>query len=202
MDRVDSYKTIKNKSDVEIKIKGSRFIGRARPCRREKEAEDRLTFIRKKYYDATHNCFAFRMGLGKYQTFRYSDDGEPSGTAGKPIFDQIEGHELTNTLVIVTRYFGGTKLGTGGLARAYSEAAGVALEAAEIIEKFITGTLVMTVEFPDYNQVERIIHQMGGNIVGADFKDKVSLKVEIRRSMLQKLKQTLINTTAGRIIIA
>jgi len=201
MDRPDSYKTIKNKSDVEIKIKGSKFIGRARPCLREKEAEDRLTFIRKKYYDATHNCFAFRLGLGKYQTFRYSDDGEPSGTAGKPIFDQIEGHDLTNTLVIVTRYFGGTKLGTGGLARAYSEAAGAALEAAEIIEKFITRSLIMTVEFPDYNQVERVIHQLGGNIVGADFKEKVGLKVEIRLSLVERLKESLINATAGRIII-
>lgn len=202
MDRPDSYKTIKNKSDIEIKIKGSKFIGRARPCLREKEAEDRLTFIRKKYYDATHNCFAFRLGLDKYQTFRYSDDGEPSGTAGKPIFDQIEGHDLTNTLVVVTRYFGGTKLGTGGLARAYSEAAGAALEAAEIIERFITRSLIMTVEFPDYNQVERIIHQLGGNIVGADFKEKVGLKVEIRLSLVQKLKESLINATAGRIIIA
>jgi uncharacterized YigZ family protein len=202
MDHPDSYKSIKNKSDVEIKIKGSKFIGRARPCLREKEAEDRLTFIRKKYYDATHNCFAFRLGLGKYQTFRYSDDGEPSGTAGKPIFDQIEGHDLTNTLVIVTRYFGGTKLGTGGLARAYSEAAGAALEAAEIIEKFITRNMIMTVAFPDYNQVERIIRQLGGHIIGADFKEKVALKVEIRLSLVQKLKESLINATAGRIIIA
>jgi len=202
MDRPDSFKTVKNKSDIEIKIKGSKFIGRARPCRREQEAEDRLTFIRKKYYDATHNCFAFRLGIGKHQTFRYSDDGEPSGTAGKPIFDQLEGRDLTNILVVVTRYFGGTKLGTGGLSRAYSEAAGAAIEVAEVIEKFITRSLIMTVEFPDYNQVERIIHQLGGNIVGADFKEKVGLKVEIRLSMVQKLRESLINATAGRIVIA
>lgn len=202
MENDDSYKTITTKGDHEIKIKGSRFIGRARPCQTEQEAEDRIAALRKKFYNATHNCFAYRVGLEKNKKFKYSDDGEPSGTAGKPIYDIIEGRDLTNILVVVTRYFGGTKLGTGGLVRAYGEAAAESIKAAGVAEKLITTPLVMTVEFPDYNLVERIIRQMGGNIVGAEFEEKIGIKAEIRVSMAGKLRDDLIEATSGRIVFA
>ncbi len=202
MEEKDSYKTITAKSDIELKVKGSIFIGHARPCLGEQEAEDRITTIKKKYHDATHNCFAYRLGLTETKKVRFSDDGEPSGTAGKPILDNIEGHDLTNTLIVVTRYFGGTKLGTGGLSRAYSEAAAEALKAAGIVEKYITATIFITVEFHDYNLVERIIRALEGNIVGAEFTEKVSIKAEIRTSMAKRLKDDIIEATSGRALVA
>jgi uncharacterized YigZ family protein len=199
MDPSDGYKSVKGRNDFEIKVKGSKFIGRTRPALTSGEAEARLEQIRKKYYDATHNCYAYRVGQGKKEKFRYSDDGEPSGTAGRPIYDQIVGHDLTNILVVVTRYFGGTKLGPGGLARAYSEAAGGTIDGAEIVEKYITRTMVMTVQFSDYNNVENLINQMGGILIGADYKDIVSIRVEIRRSMADSLRDKLTEITSGRI---
>ncbi len=201
MDLPDSYKTVSIKGDIEIKIEGSRFIGLARPCHREKEAEDRLTAIRKKYYDATHYCFAYRLGRGKDAIFRWADAGEPAGTAGKPIYSCIEGRDLTDILVVVVRYFGGTKLGTGGLARAYAEAANKAIEASGVIEKFITRTFIMRLQFPDYNIVEREIRQIGGTITGAEFTDIVGLKVQIRVSRAEELKLRLKEVTSGRIVI-
>ena len=114
----DQYFIIARDSTVEIKIKNSRFIGESRHANSVAEALTRLEGIRKREYSATHHCFAYRVGLGHDPVFKYSDDGEPSGTAGKPIYDYIQGSEVTNLLLVVTRYFGGTKLGTGGLTHA------------------------------------------------------------------------------------
>jgi uncharacterized YigZ family protein len=196
----DSYYTIAAESEIEIKIKGSKFIGRAFQCSDETEAENILKNINKKFYDATHNCFAFRVGLGNDSKFRYSDAGEPSGTAGRPIFDQIEGKKLTNLIIIVTRYFGGTKLGTGGLTHAYSDSAAKALEKAGIIEKFITKNLSMILQFPDFNNVEQMFRKYDVNIIRQDFSDIVELTVEIRLSLVDKVKGELIELTSGRII--
>nr|MBN2276566.1 YigZ family protein [candidate division Zixibacteria bacterium] len=201
MDTTDSFYTIKTVSEIENKIKGSRFIGQAYPCRDEFEAADILGRIKKKYFDATHNCFAWRVGFGHDTKFKYSDDGEPSGTAGRPIYDRIEGNGLTNTMVIVTRYFGGTKLGTGGLTHAYSEAAAATIEKAGVIEKYITGQLTMMIPFPDYNIVERALHQAGAGILESDFSDIVRLTVEIRRSLVEQIRERLIDLTSGRIRI-
>ncbi|MEW5925432.1 MAG: YigZ family protein [Candidatus Zixiibacteriota bacterium] len=199
MEAIDSFFTIKSSSEIEIKIRGSRFIGRTLPCESVDAAEGILGDIRKKYYDATHNCFAYQVGIGKEMKFRYSDDGEPSGTAGRPIYDQIVGRSLTNLIVIVTRYFGGVKLGTGGLTHAYSDAAAEALGTAGVVEKFITDKVRMTIQFPDYNVVERSIHQIGANVVDSEFSDIVRLTVELRLSLVDRLKESLINVTSGRI---
>jgi len=199
MEATDSFFTIKSSSEIEIKIKGSKFFGRAHKCESVEQAESVLEDSRKKYYDATHNCYAYRVGIGKEIKFRYSDDGEPSGTAGRPIYDQIEGRDLTNMIVVVTRYFGGTKLGTGGLTHAYSDSAAQAIDAAGLIEKFITGKIVMTVKFPDYNIVERIVHQAGARIIDSDFADMVRLTVESRLSHIDRLKDDLVDKTSGRI---
>jgi len=199
MEPTDSFFTIKASSEIEIKIKGSKFYGRAQPCGSVEEAENILGEFRKKYYDATHNCFGYRIGFGKEIKFRYSDDGEPSGTAGRPIYDQIEGKDLTNLIIVVTRYFGGTKLGTGGLTHAYSDAAARAIEKAGVEEGFITGEINMVVQFPDYNLVERIIHQTGAGVINSDFADVVRLTVEIRLSHIENLKSKLIDGTSGRI---
>jgi uncharacterized YigZ family protein len=196
----DSYLTIGSASEIEIKIKGSRFFGRAFSCGDETEAENILKDIQKKYYDATHHCFAYRVGLGNESKFRYSDAGEPSGTAGRPIFDQIEGKNITNVIVVVTRYFGGTKLGTGGLTHAYSDAAAAVIEKAGVIEKYLTDSISMVVNFSDYNNVERLIHKYNANVTRQDFSDVVNLTIEVRLSLHEKIKDELIELTSGRII--
>ncbi len=201
METPDSYQTIKNNAEIEIKIKASKFIGRVFSCQAADEAVSILENIRKKYYDATHHCFAYRVGMGKEIIFRYSDDGEPSGTAGKPIYDRLEGQNLTNLILIVTRYYGGTKLGTGGLTHAYSDTARLVLEEAGILEKFITEQIPMILQFTDYSAVERAIVQLGGKIVESDFSDIVKLTVQIRLSLVEKLNNSLIDLTSGRIKI-
>jgi uncharacterized YigZ family protein len=199
MEAPDSFFTLREDSDIEIKIKGSKFLGHGRHCRSEEAAGEIIGSIRRQFHDATHNCFAYRVGLGSEMKFRYSDDGEPSGTAGKPILDRVDGHRLTDTLVVVTRYFGGTKLGTGGLARAYAEAAERAIEEAGVIEEFITEKIGAKLAFPEYNPVERAIRQLEGRIVDSKFSDIIRLVIEIRRSKVDKLKSVLADLTSGRI---
>jgi len=201
MEIPDSYLTIKGSAEIEIKIKASKFIGQVFSCLSADEAVSILESIRKKSYDANHHCYAYRVGLGKNVVFRYSDDGEPNGTAGKPIYDRLEGQELTNLILIVTRYFGGTKLGTGGLTHAYSDTAKAVLEKAGTLEKQITDQIPMVVQFSDYSPVERTVHQLGGKIVESDFSDIVKLTVQIRLSLVDKLKGSLIDLTSGRIKI-
>ena len=196
----DKFYTVKNESEAELKVKGSRFMGRAFNCSTIKACEAILTDLRKNYYDATHHCFAYRIGHGREALFRYSDDGEPNGTAGKPIFDRIEGLNLTDTLVVVTRYYGGTKLGTGGLTHAYSDAAGMALEKAGKLKCYLTGKLRLFLEFSDYNPVERLIQKYEGRIVKSDFGEKVALVVELRRSRLKKFTGKITDMTSGRAV--
>lgn len=198
MESPDSFLTIESESSVEIKIKASKFIGQAVPCTDETGAEDILNGIRRRYHDATHHCFAYRVGIGNEMKFRYSDAGEPSGTAGRPIYDQIEGKELTNLIIVVTRYYGGTKLGTGGLAHAYSESAASAIEKAGVVERHVTREISITLRFSDYNAAERSIYEFGGRIVHSDFADVVKLTIAMRLSRIEQFKEKLIETTAGR----
>ena len=196
----DSYRTIKGPGEIEIKIKGSRFLGQVLSCTDPEEAESLLAAVRKKYYDATHHCFAYRVGIGNEQKFRYSDAGEPSGTAGKPIYDRIEGNELTNIIVIVTRYFGGTKLGTGGLTHAYSETAAEAIKKAGTIEQYLMEQFSLTVPYPDYNIIERLIHKHEGKILERGMKEQVpSLTVQMRISFISEFKAMAVDATSGRI---
>jgi len=201
MDTPDSYLTIKVSAESEIKIKGSKFIGRVFSSESEEDAISILENIRKQFYDATHHCFAYRIGLGKNLIFRYSDDGEPNGTAGRPIYDRLVGQDLTNLILIVTRYYGGTKLGTGGLTHAYSDSAKAVLDKAGSLEKYITEQIPMVLQFSDYSQVDRMIHQLGAEIIESDFSDIVKLTVNIRLSLIEKLKNSLIDLTSGRIKI-
>lgn len=133
----DSFLTIATRHSSEIKIERSRFIGTVIPASSRDLAELEYDRVKKAFYDATHNCFAFCIGLEPRQEYRYSDDGEPSGTAGRPIYDAILSHKVTDLLVVVTRYFGGIKLGTGGLARAYRHSADQVLSEAVVVEKMI-----------------------------------------------------------------
>ncbi len=198
MTDLDYYYTGASESEIEIKIKGSRFIGRLFLVQSAEEAEEQLARLRKQYYDATHHCYAYRTGIGVDPKFRDSDDGEPNGTAGKPIFDRIEGPNITNTLIVVTRYYGGTKLGTGGLTHAYSDAAGEALKKAGITKKYITSKYRIFLDFPDYNNVERLVLKYKGEITKSDFSERVALIVELRNSVIERFLAKLTDMTSGR----
>lgn len=195
----DSFLTIANPSTGEIKVKGSRFIARATLADSVASARAQLKHIQKEEYGATHNCYAYIVGVpAEKAEFKYSDDGEPGGTAGKPIYDVVHGSGLTNILLVVTRYFGGTKLGTGGLVKAYSEAAALALKLSGIRENFITDSLRVEIDFSAYDSLKKVISRLQAKETAADFSDKVSLQVEIRRSLTEKLMAEIVELTKGQ----
>lgn len=200
METADSYRTLGSAGTHEIKIKASRFIARGFPVADADDAAARLESIRKKEYSATHHCFAWVTGL-ESEIFKYSDDGEPSGTAGRPIYQVITGRELKNTLIVVTRYYGGTKLGTGGLVRAYSQAASELLDEADIIEKLICDRLEFSLPFALYDRLMRIINTDKLEIVEQDFADQVKMVINIRKSKTDKFTAQLIELTGGKIEI-
>ncbi|UCC43165.1 MAG: YigZ family protein [Candidatus Zixiibacteriota bacterium] len=194
----DRYLVIAGKGSSEIKERGSRFLGEALYAATAVEAQAELEMIRRREFSASHHCFAWRVGLGEDQTFKYSDDGEPGGSAGRPIYDIVVGRELTNVIVVVTRYFGGTKLGTGGLARAYSEAASLALQRAGIMERYICDSFRLTVGFPVYDRLEKLLGHMQAEIIRSDFTDAVTLSVNIRRSRTEEMLSALTELTSGK----
>ena len=198
----DNYYIISKESVEEIKVKGSRFIGRSFIVSNPDEAMEQLNKIKKIEYAATHNCYAYHIGIDPQKIhFKYSDDGEPSGTAGKPIYDILHGSGLTNILVVVTRYFGGTKLGTGGLVKAYGETAKLVIEKSGRKELFITDILNFEIEFPLYDQFLKIANRIGATVLDSVFTDHVTLKIEIRQSQTANFKQDLIELTSGKINI-
>ncbi|MFQ5453985.1 MAG: IMPACT family protein [Candidatus Zixiibacteriota bacterium] len=196
---VDLYYIIEKPSVDEIKIKGSRFIAQSDIASSVDEAMEKLNIIRKREYSATHNCYAYVTGENEEQRpFKFSDDGEPNGTAGRPIYDAICGRKLTNILLVVTRYFGGTKLGTGGLVRAYSQAAGVVLDKSGRIEKFITDKLKVLIEFPLYDKLIKLVHNIGARQNKADFSEHVTVELEIRKSKTESLIAGIIELSGGK----
>jgi len=162
---MEKIKFPKEKTEYKLTVKGSKFIGTVFYAKTESDALNLLEQTRKKYFDATHNCYAYLIQDG---TFKFSDDGEPSGSAGKPIFNVLKGSGLTNTLVVVTRYFGGTKLGVGGLVRAYSDCAKGALELVETVE--LEEVIIAKVKL-NFNEAQYIYHF-------ADKLDKIKIEEE------------------------
>lgn len=197
----DRYFTIARENSTEIKIKNSRFIGETCLVESVEQATSRLQAIRKREYDATHHCYAYRVGLFGELVFKYSDDGEPSGTAGKPIYDRLVGEDLTNLLLVVTRYYGGTKLGTGGLTHAYSEAAQAVLAASGRQEHFVQATFDVVIEFTLYDRVQRITAKLGANIAESEFSDQVKLRISIRQSRAEEMRGQLIEISNGKASI-
>lgn len=195
----DSFLTISEPSTIEIKVKGSRFIGETVSVFSSDDIDTALNTIRKREHAATHHCYAWQIGFGEDPQFKYSDDGEPNGTAGRPIYDTLSGRNLTDTLVVVTRYFGGTKLGPGGLVRAYSQAAAEALDKSGSVERFLLDKLSFTIDFSYYDQVMRLLDSIGGNVVASDFAESVSMTVEIRKSRRDELKASLTELTHGKL---
>ncbi len=156
----DLFKTISADSEGQFRDRGSRFIARAFPVATEEEIKGRIAILRKEYHDARHQCFAWRLGP-EMERYRINDDGEPSGSAGRPIFGQIQSRELTNILVVVIRYFGGKLLGVGGLINAYKTSASNALENANIIEKRVEKLLKLQFSYDAMNPVMNIIKEFG-----------------------------------------
>ncbi|WP_353084938.1 YigZ family protein [Flavobacterium sp.] len=155
----DTYKTIATASEeILFKEKNSKFFGYAFPVSTEVEIKNHLEILKKQHYGAVHNCYAFQIGTDSIQ-YRANDDGEPSNTAGTPIYGQIQSFGLTNVLVVVVRYFGGVKLGVGGLITAYRTAAQMALEASEIVEKTIDIKFSIHFDYKNMNKVVRVIKE-------------------------------------------
>ncbi len=167
----DTYRTISAKSEGLFKDKGSRFIGLAFPVKSEIEVKQILTDIRKKYHDATHHCYAYYIGHVGSPSVRMNDDGEPSGTAGRPIYGQILSSELKNILIVVVRYFGGTKLGVSGLINAYKETAKITIDNAKIEEHKIKDVYTIEFEYPLMNNVMQILKNEAISIKNTSYND-------------------------------
>ena len=179
------------------KSKGSRFIGEAFPVTTEAEAEARLDAVRKREYAATHWCWAWRLGLDG-DAFRTSDDGEPSGSAGAPILRQIDARDLTNTLVVVTRYYGGTKLGVGGLVRAYGEAASDALDAARTVEHVVRVPVRLRFAYDDTSPAMHTVNRFDAEIAEQHYTANTELVVRVRRSEAEALRAAFVEALGGR----
>jgi len=182
----------------ELKVKGSRFIADIAPVKTKEGIENCLGKIRKEFHDASHHCFAYRMGMDGMQ-IRAADDGEPSGTAGKPILLVLSSQKLTNTLLVVTRFFGGTKLGTGGLARAYAEAAQQAVSMAHIVRVYLTTSVTVTVLYEDLPAMERLIKTFEAHIEDSTYLASVSLTIAIRRSKVDAFLAAVTDAFRGRV---
>ncbi|WP_414628109.1 YigZ family protein [Natranaerobius thermophilus] len=195
---VTSYNTVKSNSEVELYIKKSRFISYVAPVDSEEKAQEFVNTIKEQHSDATHNVYAYRVGL-KSDIKRQSDDGEPSGTAGKPVLDVIENQNLKNLAIVVTRYFGGIKLGAGGLVRAYSNSAKEGVEQAGIVTRSLHSELKIEV---DYSQLGKIQNEIGERtnwlLRNTEFMEKVSLMVAVPENQVQEFTNFVENMTAGQ----
>lgn len=186
----DMYKTIEGAAAGEYTEKRSKFLAFAHPVRTVEEVKTWVEQYQKKYYDARHCCYAYMLGAER-KDFRANDNGEPSGTAGKPILGQINSNELTDILIVVVRYFGGIKLGTSGLIQAYKVAAAEAIGAAHIIEKTVDAEVSFFFEYPFMNQVMRIVKEESPTIVGQGYDNDCSMTLRIRKSLMPRLTERL-----------
>lgn len=186
----DIYRTIAEPVEGIYTEKRSKFIAIALPVRTLGEVKAHLETYQKKYYDARHVCYAYMLGSDR-KDFRANDNGEPSGTAGKPILGQINSNELTDILIIVVRYFGGIKLGTSGLIVAYRAAAAEAIAAATVIEKTVDEDVSVMFEYPFMNDVMRIVKEEEPEILEQAYDMDCSMTLRIRRSMMPKLRARL-----------
>lgn len=188
----DAYKTIEHVTEGLYKDRGSKFIGFAHPAKDAEEAKTIIEEIRKKYHDARHYCYAYKFGHDD-NDFRMNDDGEPSGTAGKPIYGQILSFGLTNVLIVVIRYFGGTKLGVRGLIDAYKGAAQDALNQADIKEKYIKDYYLLNYKYPLMNEVMRILKDDRIEQLETKFEMECEIKVAFRKKFSEEISNCLKN---------
>lgn len=195
----ETYKTVKNFAHNELVEKRSRFIGYCKPVKTEYEAVEFINKIKKEHWDARHNVYAYSLREGQIK--RYSDDGEPSGTAGVPVLDVITKNGVTDAVVVVTRYFGGVLLGTGGLVRAYSAAAKLGLEAAGIAEMSLCSECEISCSYNQYGKLNTLIMNAGGFVDNCDFADNVILSFHIPVDKTPALDKEFADATAGEVKI-
>lgn len=193
----DTYLTIARPSRAEQTVKASRFIGEAIPATTVEEALEEIDIIRKREYNASHHCFAYRVGSHAGES-RYSDDGEPTGTGGPPILRHIDGRGLTNLVVVVTRYYGGTNLGTGGLIRAYGDAAAAALEDARVITKILRERVSLRFQYDDTSPAMDTINQFDAPILDTNYFEETEIIVDVRRTETDALISMFTSALAGR----
>ena len=186
----DTYKTIAGECRGSFRDKGSRFLAFAYPVASEEEVKERLAFLRKEYYDARHHCYAYRIGFENH-SYRINDDGEPSGTAGRPVFGQILSHDLTQVLIVVIRYFGGIKLGVPGLINAYRSAATDALTNGEIITRQIREVYCVRFDYLAMNSVMKALKDEHAEILSQGFDDACILEFSIRKNCGKKISERL-----------
>lgn len=194
---LEKYKTVYTGKEAEIVEKKSRFIATVCPIKSEEEAIAFIERIKKKYWDARHNCFAYVIGE-RFQIQRCSDDGEPSGTAGKPMLDVLLGEEIHDTIVVVTRYFGGTLLGTGGLVRAYQGATKAGLHASTVIEKNWGRKLKIGTDYTGLGKIQYILAQRNLSILDTIYTDKVEIEVLIPIGQIGMVKAEITEGTNGQ----
>ncbi len=197
----DRYITVKGYGTAEIVEKKSRFIANVKPVVSEEEAIEFVDEIKKRYYDARHNCYAYQIG-DRNQIQRYSDDGEPGGTAGMPILDVLRGRNIKNSIVVVTRYFGGTLLGTGGLVRAYSSAAKAGLINTGLIERIPHIRLKFTVDYTLSGKVQYEIINGGHISEDTVYTDKVEFIVLCEIDRECELTENIVNITGNKVVIS
>lgn len=191
------YITVEKQAKAEIVEKRSRFIANVYPVSSEKQALEIIATLKKEYWDARHNVYAYVIRQGNI--CRYTDDGEPSGTAGVPVLDVMRKQGIVDCLVVVTRYFGGVLLGTGGLVRAYSAAAIDGIKAANVICMRPCAICKLTCEYPDYDNVLRTMQNGGASVENTDFSDKITLEFAIEATLLDGFKENLKEAFCDRL---
>ncbi len=196
----DHYYTLKHTVSGEITEKKSRFICTLGPASCEEEAAAFIAGVKKKYYDARHNCSAFILG-DRRETIRSSDDGEPSGTAGRPMTDVLLGQELSFVCAVVTRYFGGTLLGTGGLIRAYSQAVQSALSGAKLTEMIRAVRFFVRVDYGDLNMMQKVIGASGIKQLSSEYGESIGFILQVPEGKYDAAAKKITEATLGRAVI-
>lgn len=194
----DEYRTIVNPAEGTYTEKRSKFLAFAFPVSSLDEVKEHIERVQKEYYDARHVCYAYMLGHER-TNFRANDNGEPSGTAGKPILGQINSNELTDILICVVRYFGGIKLGTSGLIVAYKAAAAECLANAQFVEKTVDEFIDIAFEYPFMNDVMRVVKDLSPKILDQGYDQDCTMRLQIRKSVMPRLRERLLKVDTLRI---
>ena len=190
MEADDLYRTVAREAEAACRERSSKFLSWIFPVHSEEEIRQHLDALRKRFFDATHHCYAWRLGP-RGEAFRANDDGEPSGTAGKPILGQLLSNDLTDCLIVVVRYFGGTKLGVPGLIAAYKESAAAAIEAARIVERTVDRTVTVDFPYVAMNDIMRVVKELQPRIEAQEFDNLCTMRLTIRETLADRLEERL-----------
>jgi len=197
MDRPLGFRTVKAPASIELVINKSRFIGQCFPISSEELALEQLSMLRKRYWDATHNCYAYSVGQ-KGEIARFSDDGEPGGTAGMPMMDALRGSGVTNVLCVVTRYFGGILLGTGGLVRAYSRACAEAIRAAGIVRMAPCDLVEFSVPYSQWTMLQQEARRQGADLT-PEYGEKIRCIAAVEAERTKSFIDAVYDQSAGSL---